>query len=100
MKIALEVGTPDPELLTAFVQAFAGSATIKLDGLGQAHEQVIAAYDDECGRLVGLGSRVESAADQAPALQVIIAPGYELRGIDALMEKLMLPRSGRLITAG
>ncbi|MDF2924244.1 MAG: hypothetical protein K0R57_3158 [Paenibacillaceae bacterium] len=97
MKIALQVGTPEPEQLTAFMQTVAANAPILADGFGEASEQVIAAYD--CGRLVGLGSRIETT-DHMHLLKVYIAPGYECRGIGSHMEKLMLPAAERMVTAG
>lgn len=96
MKIALQVGTPEPEQLTVFMQAFQGGAATLSDSLNGGSDKVIAAYD--CGRLVGVGSRVETE-DHLPALQVYIAPGYECRGIGEYMRKLMLPRNGCLVTA-
>ncbi|WP_438446564.1 hypothetical protein [Gorillibacterium sp. sgz5001074] len=97
MKIALQVGAPEPEQLNAFMQSYA--ETEFASDIGQAVEagSVIAAYDS--GRLVGIGSRV-TAPDQHAALKVILAPGYERRGIRDHMAKLLLPKNERLHTAG
>jgi hypothetical protein len=97
MKIALQVGIPEQEQLTAFMQSFADSSSLLAESLIGGTDEVIAAYD--CGRLVGVGSRIETP-DHLPALQVYIAPGYECRGIGDHMRKLMLPTSNRLVTAG
>lgn len=98
MKIALQVGTPEPEQLTAFMQELSHTIPILSDSLTAGESRIIAAYD--CGKLVGLGSRIETE-DQAPDLQVYIAPGYERRGIGENMRKLMLPgSSGSLVHAG
>lgn len=97
MKIALQVGVPEPEQLTAFMHAFDDSAAVPADVFGDGAGEVISAYD--CDRLVGVGSRVETP-EHVPALQVYIAPGYEGRGIGEHMRKLLLPKSERLVTAG
>lgn len=97
MKIALQVGAPEPEQLKAFIQSYAKNEFAS--DIGQAAEDgsVIAAYDS--GRLIGIGSRVE-APDQHMALKVVLAPGYERRGIRDHMAKLLLPKQDRLNPAG
>lgn len=96
MKIALQVGAPEPDQLNAFMQAYAESDTEAAIGLAVTSGNVIAAYD--YGRLVGIGSRVQ-APGQETLLKVYIAPGYERRGIGDNMAKLLLPRSERHVPA-
>jgi hypothetical protein len=92
MKIALQVGAPEPDQLQAFMQAYAESDSVAAIGQAASSGNVIAAYDS--GRLIGIGSRVQ-APGQETLLKVVIAPGYERRGIRDHMVKLMLPRSER-----
>jgi hypothetical protein len=93
MKIALQVGAPEPDQLTAFMQAYTEmDVTAAL-----STADMIAAYDS--GQLVGIGSRLHSPGQQSE-LKVYIAPGYERRGIRDHMAKLLLPKSERLTTAG
>lgn len=90
MKIALQVGVPEQEELTAF---FSSLALWPQDGWMEQDAEtagMIAAYD--CGRLVGIGSRIEGPGHMQD-LEIYIAPGYERRGIGEHMKKLMLPRN-------
>lgn len=97
MKIALQVGAPEPEQLTAFMQAYTEVDVTADFGSHAGTADMIAAYDS--GQLVGIGSRLHSPGQQSE-LKVIIAPGYERRGIRDHMAKLLLPKSERLTTAG
>lgn len=96
MKIALQVGVPEQEQLTAFFNTLEERPQ---DGWNERDADaagMIAAYD--CGHLVGIGSRIEGPG-HTPELEVYIAPGYERRGIGEHMKKLMLPRDNALGTA-
>lgn len=97
MKIALQVGVPEKEQLTAFFKTLAQQPQ---DGWSEQDAEsagMIAAYD--CGHLVGIGSRIEGPGHTSE-LEVYIAPGYERREIGEHMKKLMLPRDHSLGTAG
>lgn len=98
MKIALQVGAPEPSLLNDFMQSYAGSDAVYALGQAAAAGNVISAYDDN-GTLVGIGSRVQSP-DQKVTLKTVIAPGYERRGISDNMAKLLLQKNERLNHAG
>lgn len=97
MKIALQVGVPEQEELTVFFNSLAErpqNGWMKQDAEAAG---MIAAYD--CGHLVGIGSRIEGPGHMQE-LEIYIAPGYECRGIDEHMKKLMLPRNRILGNAG
>lgn len=96
MKIALQAGAPEPDQLNAFMQAYAGSDSMAAIGRAVSSGDVIAAYDS--GRLVGIGSRVQTS-DEETSLAVYIAPGYERRAIRDNMAKLLLHGSGRRVPA-
>lgn len=97
MKIALQVGVPEKEQLTAFFKSLAQRPAGGWNEQDADSDRMIAAYD--CGHLVGIGSRIEGPGHMQD-LEIYIAPGYERRGIGEYMKKLMLPWDNSLGTAG
>lgn len=101
MKIALQTGLPDAESLQTFLQALGNPIPVKqlIESAGKEWmSRVVAAYDD--GKLVGLAHWINADEDVAtPKVHYYIAPGYEHRGLEEPMSKLLLPLEYRLEAA-